>query len=75
MIPVVASVVVTVLLLALVVVLLLRWKKKKKQEREASRENRVEEMNQVYGMYYFFDGSRIDDGRAEVTDENDYYGL
>ena len=69
---VIAVVASAVFLLALVVVLLLRWKNKKKQEREASIENGVEEMNQVYGMYYFFGGGRIDDRRAEVTDSNDY---
>ena len=68
-----ASSVAAVLFLALAVVLVLRCKKKKNQKREA-REPRVEEMNQVYGMYYFADGQHIDYETAEVQDDNEYYG-
>ena len=73
-IPVVASAVATVLFLALVVLLLLRCKAKKKQQRDAREPTVEEEMNQVYGMYYFPDGGHIDQGRSEMADGNDYYG-
>ena len=67
------SLVVTVLLLILALVLVLRCKKN--QRREAARAPRVEDANPLYGMYYFTDGGRIDQGRSEVTDDNNaYYG-
>ena len=66
------SLVVTVLLLILALVLVLRCKKNQRRE---AREPRVEDANPLYGMYYFTDGGRIDQGRSEVTDDNNaYYG-
>ena len=63
------------LLLALLVLVLLVLRRKKKQRRKAAKAPRVEDKNPVYGMYYFADGGRIDQGRSEVTDDNNaYYG-
>ena len=58
-------------LLALVGVLVVRRNKRKQK---AAVRPKVEDKNPVYGMYYFADGRRIDEGRSEVTDGNDYYG-
>ena len=33
-----------------------------------------EDMNPVYGLYYFGDGERVDDNNSEMMDENTYYG-
>ena len=60
---------VLLLLALLVLFLVLRWKKKQRIE-----DARVEDENPVYGMYYFADGRRIDQGRSEVSDDNGYYG-
>ena len=45
-------------------------KKKKEKERKQPMD---EDMNPVYGLYYFSDGERVDDSNAEVVDENSYY--
>ena len=45
-------------------------KKKKEKERKQPID---EDMNPVYGLYYFSDGERVDDSSAEVVDENSYY--
>ena len=34
---------------------------------------REEDLNPVYGFYYFANGQQIDDNNAEATDENQYY--
>ena len=34
---------------------------------------RSEDVNPVYGFYYFSDGQKIDDNKAEATDKNLYY--
>ena len=47
---------------------------KKKKKKEKRRKQPVhEDLNPVYGLYYFSDGQRIDDSNAEVADENAYY--
>ena len=33
-----------------------------------------EDMNPVYGLYYFSDGERVDENNSEMMDENTYYG-
>ena len=48
--------------------LVIRHNKKKEQEHVRS-----EDVNPVYGIYYFSDGQKIDENNAEATDENQYY--
>ena len=31
------------------------------------------DLNPIYGLYYFDDDSKIDSGESEVVDSNDYY--
>ena len=47
-------------------------RKKKKEENKRSQPI-SEDMNPVYGLYYFSDGERVDDSNVEVMDENSYY--
>ena len=35
---------------------------------------KFDDLNPVYGLYYFSDGQQVDYNEAEVTDENQYYG-
>ena len=35
--------------------------------------DRSEDINPIYGFYYFSDGQKIDDNNAEAEDENQYY--
>ena len=35
---------------------------------------KFDDLNPVYGLYYFSDGQQVDYNQAEVTDENQYYG-
>ena len=62
-----------VFLLVLVLALVLRFRKKQKKQREAN-EAEDEDENPVYGMYEFADGGNVDEGRAEIVDDNEYYG-
>ena len=59
-----------ILLLVLVGFLFLRRRKKQKTTKEIE----VEDENPVYGMYEFADGRNVDEGRAEIVDDNEYYG-
>ena len=56
-----------------VVILVLVLKRRKNQGTQAG-ESQNEDLNPVYGMYYFSDGGRIDKSQSEVADGNDYYG-
>ena len=47
-----------------------RQRKKKVIEQPA----KFDDLNPVYGLYYFSDGQQVDYNQAEVTDENQYYG-
>ena len=51
--------------------LCLRRKKKKKENKRSPPIS--EDLNPVYGLYYFSDGQRVDDSSVEVMDENSYY--
>ena len=51
--------------------LCLRRNKKRKENKSSQPIN--EDLNPVYGLYYFSDGERVDDSNAEVMDENSYY--
>ena len=49
---------------------------KKNRKKKATKEEtttRSEDVNPVYGFYYFVDGQHVDDNNAEATDENQYY--
>ena len=61
-----------VILAFIVLVLALLLKRKKDQKAQAG-EIRSEDLNPVYGMYYFSNGGRIDERQSEVTDGNEYY--
>ena len=51
----------------------MRWKKKK---REAGKQEAADvDENLVYGIYYTSAGDKVDEGRAEVVDDNDYYAI
>ena len=52
------------------VLLAIRWKKKK---REAGKQEADVDENPVYGVYYTSAGDKVDEGRSEVADDNDYY--
>ena len=58
--------------LLLVVVLILKHKKAQKAR---AGETQSEDLNPVYGMYYFSNGGRIDESQSEVADGNGYYEL
>ena len=62
-----------VVLTVFVVILVLVLKRRKNQKTQAG-ESQSEDLNPVYGMYYFSDGGRIDQSQSEVADGNDYYG-
>ena len=47
--------------------------RKRKKEKEHQAVRREEDLNPVYGFYYFANGQQIDDNNAEATDENQYY--
>ena len=52
-------------------VLIKKTRKKKAEKKDTS--TRSEDLNPVYGFYYFADGQQVDDNNAEATDENQYY--
>ena len=47
--------------------------RKRKKEKEHQAVRHKEDLNPVYGFYYFANGQQIDDNNAEATDENQYY--
>ena len=47
--------------------------RKRKKEKEHQAVMREEDLNPVYGFYYFANGQQIDENNAEATDENQYY--
>ena len=51
-------------------VLLICWKLRKKAE---ARRTETQDVNPVYGRYYFENGVRIDDSTVEVEDQNALY--
>ena len=62
-------------LAVLVLILVLVLVKGMKKQRTHARVIESEDLNPVYGMYYFSnDGGRIDKSRSEVADTNEYYG-
>ena len=40
---------------------------------EAANENFDMDESPIYGLYYFSRGGKIDQGKSEVVDKNDYY--
>ena len=58
-------------LVFLLVLTLVKWKKK---QRAQAGEITGEDLNPVYGMYYFSNGGRIDESQSVVADGNEYYG-
>ena len=63
--------VLAILLVAILVVVFLIHRRKREADPSATREDE----NPVYGIYYFSDGGKIDDGTMEVTDENEVYDI
>ena len=57
---------------AFFVILAIRWKKKK---RDAEKQEADVDENPVYGIYYTSAGDKVDQGRSEVVDDNDYYAI
>ena len=47
--------------------------RQKKRKKDKSSQPISEDLNPVYGLYYFSDGERVDDSSVEVLDENSYY--
>jgi len=66
----IASSVIALAVLLLVVVLIM---KRKKAQRAQAGGIQSEDLNPVYGMYYFSNGGRINESQSEVTDGNEYY--
>ena len=52
------------------IALLLRWVLKRKAK---AKKTVTQDVNPIYGRYYFPDGVRIDDSTAEVQDQNAMY--
>ena len=40
---------------------------------QAAKETFSTDENPVFGLYYFAKGGKIDEGKSEVVDKNDYY--
>ena len=65
--------VILVLVSGLLAFFCLRQKMRRKKENK-SNQAMDEDMNPVYGLYYFSDGERVDENNSEMMDENTYYG-
>ena len=50
--------------------------RQRRRRRKENKSNQAmdEDLNPVYGLYYFSDGERVDDNNSEMMDENTYYG-
>ena len=48
--------------------------RQRRMRRKKSNQAMDEDLNPVYGLYYFSDGERVDDNNSEMMDENTYYG-
>ena len=64
--------VILVLVSGLLAFFCLRQRMRRKENK--SNQAMDEDMNPVYGLYYFGDGERVDDNNSEMMDENTYYG-
>ena len=63
----------SLVILAFIVLVLVLLLKRKLDQKAQTGEIRSEDLNPVYGMYYFSDGRRIDESQSEVADGNEYY--
>ena len=67
MIAVILGSVIVVVVLVLAII-----RKKKHGDQKGQIEG--EDLNPVYGMYYFSNGAKIDESQSEVVEGNEYYG-
>ena len=60
-------------LVLIFVLIVVKWRKKQRAQAQAG-EIKGEDLNPVYGIYYFSNGGRIDESQSVVADGNEYYG-
>ena len=71
----VSSLTSALLLLLLVLLLLLRCRQARRRVQSQEEEEDLEDVDEcpVYGIYYYDEGDKVDEGRTEAVDVNEDY--